>query len=211
VGKVVSAGEAWERRVEAEGQALGVWVKVPNKRTVKGAQTAGSVWLDFVGCVEGRMITGDAKWVGARRRVTSSLLSRPQREHAERALEAGAVAVVIVGWLDGSESRCALVDWSRLRSEGVDLAPSPSWVDEARALVARSRLSVLAELEAVARDADAPAAARVRALEVLGKATGELDERAPVDASKLKASVLRYLPTEALREAIARAKAEQDE
>jgi hypothetical protein len=61
-------------------------------------------------------------------------LSRPQREHAERALEAGAVVVVVVGWLDGSESRCALVDWSRLRSEGVDLVASSSWVDEARAL-----------------------------------------------------------------------------
>jgi hypothetical protein len=76
------------------------------------------VWLDFFGIAPGgRAVTGDAKWVGARRHVTASLLKPSQRAHADLALEAGALVLVLVGGLWGS----ACVLWSQLREARVEL------------------------------------------------------------------------------------------
>lgn len=209
----ISPGEAWERRVGSEGvTALPVWVKVPNDRTVGGAQRGGSVWLDYMGCDErGRMVTGDAKWVGSKRHVTASILKPAQRVHADRALEAGAVVVVVVGGLWGS----ACVSWAQLREGRVEFQEGSSWLADLAGLLAapervgRETLEVIGELEAIARDVDAPAAARVRALELLGKASGTLDAAPPRDA-RWASCVLKHLPTEALRAAEASALAELD-
>ena len=119
----MSSGQRFEDGVRDQGAAaLPVCIKVPNDRAASGAQRRGSLWLDFMGILPGgRAVTGDAKWVGTERRITRSLLRPEQRGHADRAHEAGALVVVIVGWLDGSQARVSVVPWVDLRAEGQDV------------------------------------------------------------------------------------------
>ena len=120
----MSAGQRFEDLVRDQGAAsLPVWFKVPNDRTTGGAQRRGSVGLDFMGVLPGgRAVTGDAKWIGVDRRIAPSILRPEQRAHAERAHEAGALVVVIVGWLEGSQARVSLVPWVNLRAGGQDVS-----------------------------------------------------------------------------------------
>lgn len=115
-------GRAFEQRVERDCKALPLWIKVPVERTRYGAEKART-WLDYVGCLPGgRMVTADAKWRPGARRITPSILKKHQCEWARHAHAAGALVVVIVGWLeDGRTVRQSVIPWTAVE-RGTDVA-----------------------------------------------------------------------------------------
>ena len=101
-------GRAFEQRVERQLADIPAWIKIPTSKTTKGG-----VWLDYVGCLPGgRMVTGDAKWRPDTPRITPGVLKPHQRVWAARAHEAGALVLVLVGWVDeAGEVAQAAIPW----------------------------------------------------------------------------------------------------
>jgi len=107
-------GEALEQHLTATA-TLPVWIKVPTRRTTRGRAQAGSIWLDYVGCTEsGLMVTGDAKVASPSSNASASILGPSQRIHADRAMSANALVVVLAGWPHGDGWQLAVIPWSRV-------------------------------------------------------------------------------------------------
>jgi hypothetical protein len=112
-------GRAFEARL-AKPSSIPVWFKVPTARDTRGKHLSPT-WLDYVGSLPGgRMITADAKWRATAQRCTAGVLEPHQRVYADSALAAGALVLVIVGWVANNEVRVSVVPWQEARA-GVDL------------------------------------------------------------------------------------------
>lgn len=91
-----------------------------------------SKWLDYIGWVDGRALTFDAKWIGNESRFKRSVLSKIQQQYLDRAQTTGALSFILVGYIAEVLPVQACIPWSDMPARGsVELEPYrvDCWID----------------------------------------------------------------------------------
>lgn len=83
-----------------------------------GEKYTKSVWVDYVGWIDGRAFTFDAKWIGEATHFNISSLTRKQRGYLGRGHESGAYSFAMVGYVRAGKPRVAVLPFEVLPERG---------------------------------------------------------------------------------------------
>lgn len=110
-------GQVFEKSIESAVRNTGLMlIKIDPVKV--GRHNVKSKWLDYLGWLDGRTFTFDAKWIGDENTFQRSRLSKVQQGYLDEAHATGALSFVLVGYVMEGRPAKACIPWSAMPQRG---------------------------------------------------------------------------------------------